>query len=135
MSKIEKPVKKPTGYDMKDWADNDYLQENIDALVYCKDIRWEKYIEQSDKYWEQEMKAFAYTCEVKDNSNFIAIEKLTKALQRLEHKLSVENIEKFVEKGLKRRDINCTNCGQEFSSLVYCDINGIAEAINKLTKE
>ena len=55
MSKIEKPVKKPTGYDMKDWADNDYLQENIDALVYCKDIRWEKYIEQSDKYWEQEM--------------------------------------------------------------------------------
>ena len=115
---ISKPVKRERG------------DKDIDC-VYSYNVA----IEQSDKYWEQEMKAFAYTCEVKDNSNFIAIEKLTKALQRLEHKLSVENIEKFVEKGLKRRDINCTNCGQEFSSLVYCDINGIAEAINKLTKE
>jgi len=115
MDKIEKPVE---------------IEVNYPTFNDLREIKaWNKAIEQSDKYWEQEMKPYKDKLEELQSRDCISLHTEQQICEykdrEWEQKLSVENIEKEINR------IRYNLGEKEYD----WKIKEIAEAINKLTKE
>ena len=119
MDKIEKPVE---------------IEVNYPTFNDLREIKaWNKAIEQSDKYWEQEMKPYKDKLEELQSRDCISLHTEQQICEykdrEWEQKLSVENIEKVLDIAyLKYHD-----CRSKFFTLEEkMLIKDLAEAIHKL---